>query len=227
MEGKIVLMPGLAVLLIVVTIIYLHRLGGSSDFQHQNPQMNGFPGPPRETALAARPERLATSSGAFLEAGAAPRLSNPPQSPQAREASYQAAPLSEYDPRFQQKAANLFKKLQARLGKGMGRTYKCSYSIFGSVDRHTVVKIIIFEAERGKVGGHPLSMADGVYALVRADGSAGKRIWAKRLDFQNRISREETIGIAPHYSERFAFFGISEQDDEGTVVDFIEQCVKA
>ena len=142
------------------------------------------------------------------------------------QSSYQTKPLTEYEPDFQQRAEEVFNLVQERIGQTRRQTrrYKGSYSIFGITSQGTALKIIIFQSNRGRVSGAPLLHQDGVYVLIRADGMLGdqmrgEKIWERTLN--------GTIGIAPHHSERFGYFRLSEQDDANTIADSIERCVQA
>ena len=142
------------------------------------------------------------------------------------QSSYQTKPLTEYEPDFQQRAEELFNRVQERIGRTRRRAwkYKGSYSVFGLSSTQTAVKIIIFQSNRGRVSGTPLLHQDGVYVLIRADGTLGDQmrndpIWERA---SNRM-----IGIAPHHSERFGYLRLSEQDDATTIADSIARCVQA
>ncbi len=144
-----------------------------------------------------------------------------------QELSYQTAPLTEYDPMFQLRAAKLFKDIQDQIGTRKTKAYKGSYSVFGRIGAQTVIKIIIYQAQLGKINGHPVALADGIYILIRANGSVGERIWKQRLDLLKKIDRAKTIGIAPSHSERFAYFRISENHDRESLIDFVQSCAEA
>ena len=142
------------------------------------------------------------------------------------QSSYQTRPLTEYELYFQQRAEELFTRVQERIEQTRRQTrkYKGSYSIFGITSQGTALKIIIFQADRGRVSGTPLLHQDGVYVLIRADGMLGDQMRGDQI--WERASNS-TIGIAPHHSERFGYFRLSEQDDANTIADSIERCVQA
>ena len=142
------------------------------------------------------------------------------------QSSYQTKPLTEYEPDFQQRAEELFNRVQERIGRARRQTwrYKGSYSIFGLTSPQTAVKIIIFEANRGHGSGTPLLHQDGVYVLIRANGTLGDQMRGDQI--WERASNG-TIGIAPHHSEHFGYFRLSEQDDANEIADSIERCVQA
>ena len=118
--------------------------------------------------------------------------------------SYQTAPLSAYSAENQRAAAEFYDKI-ARLGARTKR-YKGSYSILGLSSQETVAKVVIYEEGKGKVNGE-LTLRPGVYALIRANGTAGERNRATLAanGLLAALSSSDTIGVAPAHGERFHY----------------------
>lgn len=143
------------------------------------------------------------------------------------EGSYQTAPLGQYSRRWRELAEELFVLLSTDV-PGKSRRYKGSYSILGSSSAETAAKIIIYEKGIGKTNQLPL-MDDGVYVLIRTNGSVGESIW--RADssffspvFRGRLKREKTIGVAPKHAERFSYFRIETGEDLKTIASLLASC---
>jgi hypothetical protein len=118
--------------------------------------------------------------------------------------SYQTVPLSTYSEENQRVAAEFFHMI-IRLG-ARTRRHKGSYSVFGRSSQETVAKIVIYEDGKGKLNG-ALSLRPGVYALIRANGTAGEQnratLAAKGL--LAALPTSDTIGVAPAHAERFHY----------------------
>jgi hypothetical protein len=118
--------------------------------------------------------------------------------------SYQTAPLSAYSAENQRAAAEFHDKI-AELGARTKR-YKGSYSVFGISSQETVAKVVIYEDGKGKVNGG-LHLRPGVYALIRANGTAGERNRATLAanGLLATLPSFNTIGVAPAHGERFHY----------------------
>lgn len=125
-------------------------------------------------------------------------------------ASYQNAPLSEYQQEHQSLAEELFAAASARLGPSQFRRWKGSYSFYGLHGKDTLAKIIIFERAHGKVNGDWPIDRDGVYVLFRVYGA----------------TEAPTIGVAPAHAERFTYERV-EPGDVASAVDRIVVAVSA
>lgn len=126
------------------------------------------------------------------------------------EPSYQTAPLDEYNLDFRLRAERLFECVSARVDRNKAKRYKGSFSILAGSGTETAAKIVIFESNKGKTFGPWPDLNDGVYVLLRARGQVRDHISTPltgKPDIDNCF-QEGTIGIAPKYSERFAYFQV-------------------
>jgi len=69
---------------------------------------------------------------------------------------------------------------------------------------------MMYECAKGKINGHDLQLADGVYVLIRVHGTA-----------------RYTIGVALMHHERFAYFRLLVGQGLEEVADFIAACAGA
>ena len=100
------------------------------------------------------------------------------------EASYQTVPLVEYSPALRGRATALFQLVTERVGAARAKEHKGSFSVLAASSEATAAKIMIYESAKGKINGHDLRLADGVYVLIRVHKSA-----------------RCTIGVAPMHHE--------------------------
>lgn len=134
--------------------------------------------------------------------------------------NYQTIPLDEYESHLRDRAADLFVRVQKLLGQRQTRRYKGSYSFFGPASSATAMKVIIFQAGRVRV-----TLEDGVYVLIRANGPLVDSM--RSCSIWKRANRDQTISIAPNWSEHFAYFRLSEHDDVNEIACAIERCLSA
>jgi hypothetical protein len=122
--------------------------------------------------------------------------------------SYHTAPLIDYREDLRERAGLLFGLVQQRLGPSRVREYKGSFSVLQEPSLATAAKIVIYESGKGSISGPDPELADGVYVWVRVpSGPTGR-----------------TIGVAPHHSERFAFFRLMDAQNLEEMADFIAAC---
>jgi hypothetical protein len=135
-----------------------------------------------------------------------------------REPSYQTVPLEEYSRGFQVIAHRLFQRVRDIIGTRQPKPYPGSYSIQASSRPATAAKILIYETGRGKTNGNWPDLQDGVYALIRANGDIGDRIWNEfippRPAALGHATRQETIGVAPRHSKQFSYVRVSDENIE-------------
>jgi hypothetical protein len=147
-------------------------------------------------------------------------------------ATYKTAPLIDYDVSFQQITEHLFDLASKQLTRGTGVPEKASYS-FRPINRsqETVVKILIFQRMFGiQMQGELPWRDDGVYVLVRTNGEYGNRIWqdppAMDSRFSARMNRTDTVGTAPNYDARFAYFPVMAGESLDAIAEFIAWVVE-
>ena len=133
------------------------------------------------------------------------------QSPGPAGMSYQTAPLVQYHSVLRQRASELFRRVGDLIGRSRVKEYKGSFSIFAASTDATAAKIVIYEAGKGKINGPDITLADGVYILVRASGTPTTL----------------TIGIAPKSDERFAYFRLIPEQNLNEMAAFIAACAGA
>jgi hypothetical protein len=120
------------------------------------------------------------------------------------ETSYQTEPLEEYSPGLRERAAALFRLVEAR-ARGRARIHKGSFSVLASSSEATAAKIVVYEAGKGKVNGPDPQLADGIYVLIRVSADGVGR----------------TLGVAPNHHERFAYFRLAPEQDLESMAGFI------
>ena len=140
--------------------------------------------------------------------------------------TYKTAPLVEYEQSFQDVAAEIYGLVPAKSG---GKVEKGSYSFRLSPHSHeTTAKIVIYEKHLGvaMLGELPLRH-DGVYMLVRINGTCADALWNEiswlARGFSERLTRSEGIAIAPHHNETFAFFPVMAGENLSRIAEFISQ----
>lgn len=122
--------------------------------------------------------------------------------------SYQTAALFTYNKDYQRTAKDLCEKT-AELG-ARARAHKGSYSILGTSSEETAAKIVIYEDGKGKMNGG-LHLRDGVYVLIRANGTAGQRnrtILAEKGLLT--LLSADTIGVAPSHEQPFHYLRVDD-----------------
>lgn len=141
--------------------------------------------------------------------------------------TYKTAPLVDCRLSFQDIAARLFYLAEYRLRRGVGVPEKGSYSFRPTNhSRETIVKILIYQRLFGvEMQGELPLHSDGVYVLVRTNGEFGEIIWRDPLPmdarFRIRMSRDESVGIAPNYDKRFAYFPVMAGESLDAIAEFI------
>lgn len=118
--------------------------------------------------------------------------------------SYQTAPLAEYGPQHQALAEQLFDAAGRLVGRRVSKKCEGSYS-FLSKTGSTAAKIIIYERQHGKQNGAFPMLQNGVYVLLRTQGSA-----------------PNTLGVAPKHEERFYYRRVNETDLDGAAEEIAE-----
>ena len=121
--------------------------------------------------------------------------------------SYQTAPLAEYRNDLRDRAISLFQLVEQRLPANRVREYKGSFSMFAEPSFATAAKIVIYEPAQGSFNG-PNPPTDGVYIFIRVPGGAAAN----------------TLAVAPHHDERFAYFRLTDGQDLEEMADFITAC---
>ncbi len=124
--------------------------------------------------------------------------------------SYRTAPLTAYRPEACDLAQRIYHTAAERLTSGKAHRHKGSYS-FVSGSGATLAKIIIFERGVGRVSHDFPITEDGVYLLLRVSGK----------------TQQPTIGVAPNYSERFAYRRIDEINVDSAVRQIVAAIVGA
>lgn len=143
--------------------------------------------------------------------------------------SYQTDVLTAYAPPLQRLAADLFRRVSVRLAAGNCVAHPGSYSIIGATLPDTVGKIVIYQRGLGTEAGPFPTLADGVYALVRVNGTAGPRVWMPEMQnlvfpqFFGLMSLTTTLGFAPPRSERFGYFQVRLPTDPRLADAYSEQ----
>ena len=127
------------------------------------------------------------------------------------ETSYQTAPLADYSAPLRDRAAALFRLVSERTGPSRVKEHRGSFSVIAASSEATAAKIVIYEEGKGKMNGPDLTLADGVYVLIRLQG--------------NVIG--VTLGVAPMHHERFAYFRLLADQDLDEMADFITACAGA
>ena len=126
-------------------------------------------------------------------------------------AGFQTVPLADYNPAFQQTAAELFRRICCRVQPGRVNHPDGSFSVLGGLRNTTAAKILVYEAAKGKTNGLDPCLEDGVYVLIRTTGR----------------SRARTIGVAPWHDIRFACLRLLPGQDLDEMADFIAACADA
>jgi len=125
------------------------------------------------------------------------------------EASYQTAPLGEYDSALLGRAVQLFEEVKLRIGHGRARRNDGSFSILADANEATAAKIVLYQMGKGKMNGADPMLYDGIYILIRvAQGNLQAR----------------TIGVAPWHDIRFAYFRLMQDQPLDEMADFIVAC---
>jgi hypothetical protein len=139
--------------------------------------------------------------------------------------SYQTAPLVEYPEKLQDVAEDLFEAVRPRIGNRTKR-YKGSFSLLARSSSETAAKLVIYQRGLGRENGRWPALANGVYVLIRCNGSVGAAIRERGLlsSPHMRLDASRTIGIAPKHDERFAYYLLEPRDDLGTIAELIIAC---
>jgi hypothetical protein len=139
-------------------------------------------------------------------------------------ATYKPKPIEEYTQEFQNIASNIFRQVPPRCG---GEPEKGSYSFRMSVySSETAAKIVIYEQRLGVEMRGPVPWrTDGVYVLVRTNGTFGDALWNdiswRSSRFAARVLREDDIAIAPNHEKRFAYFPVMAGESPSEIAAFI------
>ncbi len=141
--------------------------------------------------------------------------------------SYQTVPPIEYSHALRERAEELFGTVSQQIGH-KAKKYKGSFSIFATSFGETVAKIVIYQRGLGRENGPWPMLPDGVYVLVRCNGSAQRFLWQadvlKSNPYCPRLDLRRTLAIAPKHSERFAYFRIEPEDEMRTVANLLVLC---
>jgi hypothetical protein len=144
--------------------------------------------------------------------------------------SYQTAPLTSYSRTLFERAEGLFKIIKRQIGP-KAQQYKGSFTAFASSSSETAGKIVIYQQGLGRENGLWPTMSDGVYILVRCNGSSGRAIWQASALWSNtyweRLDPQRTLGIAPKHNERFAYFRLEPEDKIEIVAALLVACSSA
>ena len=138
--------------------------------------------------------------------------------------TYKTEPLANYRQEFQDIAASLFRQVLPRSG---GKAEKGSYSFRMSVSSsETIVKIVIYQRGIGvEMRGELPWRTDGVYVLVRTNGTFGDNLWSdipwRASRFTHRVVRTDEVALAPNHEEHFAYFPVMAGEGLGEIADFI------
>ena len=123
--------------------------------------------------------------------------------------SYKTAPLLDYRKELKDRANDLFQLVADLLGPSRVKEYKGSFSVLEHPSDATAAKIVIYESGKGSINGRPDPMlADGVYVWVRVSGETTAR----------------TMAVAPHHTERFAYFRLEDSQNLQEMANFIAAC---
>jgi hypothetical protein len=146
-------------------------------------------------------------------------------------ASYQTAPLEQYNPRFVQIAQDLFDRVCREIPERQTERRRGSFSIYGQTVKDTAAKIVIYDPQLGRSSDWP-RVRDGVYVWVRANGPLGDAIWSDTLPVElpwmfQRMWRDQTVQIAANQRADFAYFPIMAGDDLGHIASLIVGCSRA
>jgi|SRR5271157_3640154 len=141
--------------------------------------------------------------------------------------SYQTAPLADYSLSLQRRGTLLFNEVEKSVG-GRAKRYDGSWSVLARSSDVTVAKIVIYQRGVGHENGVLPFPKDGVYVLVRTSGSGGSAIWksgiVETLGFSQRLRRDSTVGIAPRHDRRFAYFEVTDEDDQKRIGQLLAKC---
>jgi hypothetical protein len=129
--------------------------------------------------------------------------------------SYQTAPLYDYSKDNRSKAESVFSTFIGRFPQARATRHKGSYSIFANSVKGTAAKIIIYEADKGKVNG-AWDAREGVYILVRTNDPLGGKVNSALDSHGLKLAMPVagTIAVAPAHGERFAFELVEDAMDE-------------
>lgn len=145
-------------------------------------------------------------------------------------ATYKTAPLSDYNPLFQDVAQRLFNLSSGLVLPECAITEKGSYSFKAAEGSHeTIVKVLIFQPGLGiEMQGDLPWRSEGVYVLVRADGEYGDAIWRQALEpsCRSRMRREDNIAVAPQYDARFSYFPVMAGESLEAIAGFIASLIQ-
>lgn len=147
-------------------------------------------------------------------------------------ATYKTAPLTDYNPAFQDVARRLFETASSRLVDASAVEEKGSYSFRPrNLSQETIVKIVVFQHHLGvQMQGELPWRNDGVYVLVRSNGAFGDIIWSDPLlfgsPFCTRMSRDENVGTAPNFDARFAYFPVMAGESLDAIAEFVSSIVE-
>ena len=138
--------------------------------------------------------------------------------------SYQTGRFSEYSTEFVNVANTLANHLQQRqTGKPL-KDFPGSYSIISPNTGETSAKILIFQNGAGRVNLGPLALRnEGVYILIRRNGTVGPTVQASGLQMLSRTDSRDDIGVAPKHDERFGFFPVMAGENLQGIADFLAQ----
>lgn len=136
--------------------------------------------------------------------------------------SYQTGRFSEYSAEFVN-VADMLANLVQQTGNALVR-YDGSYSIISPNTGETAAKILIYQQGVGRENRRPLALRnEGVYILVRRNGTVGPVIRASGLQTLSRTDSRDDIGVAPKHDERFGFFPVMAGEDLQQIADFLAQ----
>lgn len=147
--------------------------------------------------------------------------------------SYRTVPLGEYSDGFRRVAEGIYLLARQRIGEKQIKKLKGSYSIVATSTQERTAKIVIYEQSKGRLFGKWPLRNDGVYILIRENGQAAKNIWEDVMPaelpcyFDSRISRSETIAVAPNHYERFAYFPVMAGENLTDIASLLVACGSA
>jgi len=138
--------------------------------------------------------------------------------------SYQTGRFSEYVAEFVDVAGRLANLIQQRqTGKPVVR-FEGSYSIVSPNSSETSAKILIFQHGVGRINFGPLALRnDGVYVMVRRNGTVGPAVQASGFAMLSRLDPRDEIGVAPKHDEQFGFFPVMAGENLQQIAGFLAQ----
>jgi hypothetical protein len=122
--------------------------------------------------------------------------------------SFKTVPLTEYSPVFRDRAVALSRSVAEYLGTDHVKEDSGSFDILGVLGDTPAARIVIYQADKGRIPGYDPRLADGVYVLIHI----------------RRVGGPATGAAPPTYQEGFAYFRLAHDQDLEEMARFIATC---